>query len=272
MLMVRTNATIELPPGNTSRYPSGGGWAKTSGNSYTFNPDLAVGSTSYGWRAGDNGHWNQTGNTTWSGNEWPASGCFDKRQADASGGNTGWHSWEGNGAMFPYNSNGTVYAYVYCTWPVKGYMYYYTVQLRSACCPEQAPSAWTLYTGGTLLHNVANERNWSQGSTRGYYPTNSPLSDGCSFNIFAANGTGGNYCHISELRVYIYYDNDSSGYTNYYGTSLYTLGNWARRQLGLGGGTQTSMSQLCSRAGVPAASPGNNISLVGTVVPLYWNS
>jgi len=72
--------------------------------------------------------------------------------------------------------------------------------------------------------------------------------------------------------VYIYYDNDSSGYSNYYGTSLYTLGNWARRQLGLGAGTQTSMSELCSRAGVPAAYPNNNISLTGTVVAYYWDS
>jgi hypothetical protein len=262
-----TTVTLEITPNNTSRYPIGSGWNKTSANSYTFYPDLPFGSTNFGWQAGDSSHWDSTGNTTWSGNEWPASGAFDKRLADTYGNNAGWHI-NNSISYVPYNSNGSVYAYFYLNWPVKGYITSYSVQSRSGCCTDQPPSAWILYTGGTALHSVSGQRNWSLAETRTFVPTDTTtLCTGCSFNIFAANNASGGYTHVSELRVYITPDNDSSGYSNFYGTSVSTFCGWANRQLG---GSGNSMSNFRGKAGI--SSTATNISLCGTVLPAIWNS
>lgn len=267
-MVVISGVTLEITPNNTVRYPIGSGWTKTGGNSYTFKPGLPFGSTNFGWQAGDSSHWDQTGNTTWSGNEWPGSGMFDKRQPGVA--NAGWHIYNGN-CTVPYNSTGSTYAYIYLNWPIKGYITYYSVQVRAGCCQSQAPSAWILYTGGTVIDSRSNERSWTAGSTRGYTPSNqSTLCSGCSFNILAANGASGDCTNVSELRIYVTPDTDNSGYSNFNNLTLGTMKNWAVNYLSSNNASTYSMSSLRGWGGIP--SNATNMSLSKTVLAYFWNS
>jgi len=265
--MVALNCTLEVPPNNTSRVPYGGGWGKTGSLNYYINIDVPlrtnndnVASVYYGGASEALG----AQYPGYSGDEWPGCGAFDKRGAYTNG-KTGWHT----NTSFYYNDIGqNIYNYLYM--PFYGRLSYYTIQLRTDnCCAQQAPSAWTLYTGSTVLHNVSGQRNWTVGSTRTFYPSDTTtLFNSFSLNIRASNQFNGySPVHIGELRLYVIPDNSYTvtGYT----TDMNSLIRYARRQLGLSNASAFDVASLRGRGGV---GNGNDISLTATVLPNYHNS
>lgn len=261
------NITLEVPPNNTTRIPYGGGWSKTSSLAYYINIDVPLRTNTDNLASTYSGGASEALGAQYPGysaDEWPGCGAFDKRGA-SSGSKQGWHT----NTLFNYNDVGqNIYDYLFL--PFYCRLSYYTIQLRQDnCCTQQAPSAWTLYTGSTVLHNVSGERNWALNSTRTYYPSDtSTLFNSFSLNLRAANQSGSTSpIHIGELRLYVIPDNTSTvaGYT----TSVNSLIRYARRQLGLANTSGFNFGSFRGRGGV-----GNTgaVSLVSTVLANYHNT